>query len=224
MWTCQNMSLRNIVWIAFNLGSQQLVAPEWMNEPRFAITMKIPEGVTREQFYHMFQNMLVERFRLKFHRDRKEVHGYELLVAKNGPKFKESVPEPPKEAAVTSPPLTPAQLRPTVAPDGYPVPPPGVVGAAIMNNRASGQWFRVAIQKLVTELDYQTEKPVVDATGLTGKYDLAMRWVPDTTRPDGDGPSLFTALQDQLGLKLEAKKVTIPIVVVDHAEKTPTEN
>ena len=51
-----------------------------------------------------------------------------------------------------------------------------------------------------------------------------MRWVPDTTRPDGDGPSLFATLQEQLGLKLDSKKVTIPIVVVDHAEKTPTGN
>ena len=210
MWTCQNMSLHSIVWIAFNLRSQQLVAPEWMQEPRLDITMKIPDGVTREQFYQMFQNMLVERFGLKFHRDRKEVQGYELLLAKNGPKFKESAPETPKEDAIPAPPLTPAQLRPTQGADGYPVPPPGVAGTAIMNNRASGQWFRAPVQKLVTELDSQLGKPVVDATGLSGKYDLAMRWVPDSTRPDGDGPSLFTALQDQLGLKLESKKVTIP--------------
>src|SRR5215510_14863912 len=98
-WTCQNMSLYNIVWIAFNLRSQQLVAPDWMNEPRFDITAKIPEGDTREEFYLMFQKTLAERFGLKVHHDRKEVQGYELTVAKNGPKFKESGAEQPKDAA-----------------------------------------------------------------------------------------------------------------------------
>src|SRR5215510_14986054 len=93
VWTGQNMSLYNIVWIAFNLRAQQLVGPDWMNEPRFDITAKIPEGATREQFYLMFQNMLVERFGLKVHHDQKEVLGFELTVMKNGPKFKESSPE-----------------------------------------------------------------------------------------------------------------------------------
>jgi len=225
MWTCQNMSLHNVIGIAFNLNSQQLIAPEWTKEPRFDITAKVPEGATREQFFQMLQNMLVERFGLKFHRDQQQVQGFELSIAKGGPKFQESAPEPPKDpAAVPPPPLTPAQLRPTRGPDGYPVSLAGVSGAATMGNRASGQWFRVTMQRLVTELDHQLNKPVVDATGLNGKYDLALHWVPDPTRPDGDGPSLFAALQEQLGLKLESKKVTIPTVVIDHAEKTPTEN
>ena len=63
VWTCQNMSLHNIVWIAFNLRSQQLVAPEWMNEPRFNITAKIPEGAPREHYYLMFQSMLARASR-----------------------------------------------------------------------------------------------------------------------------------------------------------------
>jgi uncharacterized protein (TIGR03435 family) len=108
------MSLHNIVGIAFNFNSQQLVAPESMKEPRFDITPKVLEGVTREQFFQMLQNMLVERFGLKFHCDQQQVQGYELLLAKNSPKFKEAAPEPPKDpAAVPPPPLTPAQLRPT---------------------------------------------------------------------------------------------------------------
>src|SRR5947209_6426894 len=114
MWTCQNMSLHNVIGIAFNLNSQQLIAPEWTKEPRFDITAKVPEGATREQFFQMLQNMLVERFGLKFHRDQQQVQGFELSIAKGGPKFQESAPEPPKDpAAVPPPPLTPAQLRPT---------------------------------------------------------------------------------------------------------------
>ncbi|SPE33203.1 conserved exported hypothetical protein [Candidatus Sulfopaludibacter sp. SbA6] len=218
VWTCQNMSLYNIVWIAFNLRSQQLIAPDWMNEPRFDITAKIPEGATREQFYLMFQNMLAERFSLKVHHDRKEVQGYELTVAKNGPKFKESSPEPPKNAS------PPVPQPPSLGPDGFPVAIPGISGVSITRNRARGQWLRAKMERLVRDLDFHVGKPVVDATGLKGTYDLSLYWVPDSMRPDAGEPTIFGALQNQLGLKLESKKVMIPVVVVDHAEKVPTEN
>jgi uncharacterized protein (TIGR03435 family) len=208
-WTCQNMSLHNIVWIAFNLRSNQLIAPEWMNDTRFDVTARIPEGTTREQFYQMFQNLLTERFGLKFHRDQKEVQGYQLVLAKNGPKFQESGSEPAKE---------------TPPPDGYPALRPGITGMSIRSNRAHAQWLRMSIQKFATDLDYRVEKPVVDATGLNGTYDLYLYWVADPMRADADGPSIFAALQDQLGLKLEPRKVTLPIVIIDHAEKRPTEN
>ena len=67
-WRCESMTLRNIVYIAFNLLSeQQLVGQDWMNEPRFDIAAKVPSGTTREQLYSMLQNMLIERFGLKFH-------------------------------------------------------------------------------------------------------------------------------------------------------------
>jgi hypothetical protein len=88
-------------------------------------------------------------------------------VAKNGPKF--SGPEPPKDASPDAP-------RPPV-----------------LGNRARGQWLRAPIQKLATELDYQLGKPVVEATGLGGKYDLHLYWVPETTPPDAGGPTPFGA-------------------------------
>ena len=80
------------------------------------------------------------------------------------------------------------------------------------------------MERLARELDSQVEAPVVDATGLKGMYDISLYWVPDSTRPDADGPTIFSALQNQLGLILAPKKVTIPVVVVDHAAKVPTEN
>jgi uncharacterized protein (TIGR03435 family) len=217
VWTFQRMELHNIVWIAFNLRSQQLVAPEWMHEPRFDITVKIPEGVSPEQFYLRFQDMLAERFGLKVHRESKEVQGYELTVAKNGPKFKPSTSEPP-----AGPP--PAPQPPTLGADGFPVVSPRMTGVNIMRNRARGQWLRARIERLVRNVDSAVGKPVVDATGLNGIYDLSLYWVVDPMQPDAGGPTLFGALQDQLGLKLEAKKVMLPVVVVDHAERVPTEN
>jgi uncharacterized protein (TIGR03435 family) len=214
-WTCFNMSLSNIVWIGFNLRSQQLVAPDWMNEPRFDITAKIPEGASREAFYQMFQNMLVERFGLKFHRDQKDVQGYELTVAKGGPKFKESGPEPPKDTITTPP---PAGRGPSLGADGFPVLVPGISGVAMTGNRARGQWMRAPIDRLVRELDSSLGKPVVDGTGLTAKYDLYLSWVPDQMRPDAGGPTLAGALQDQLGLRLEGSKRPGDTALDCHAE------
>ena len=218
IWTCEHMSLSNIVWIGFNLQSQQLVHPEWMAEPRFDITAKVPEGATREQFYQMFQNMLVERFGLRFHRGEKEVQGYELTVAKGGPKFQQSGPEPPMSGSTQPVP------RPSRGADGYPVMPEGVTYTAMMGNRARGQWLQYTMQRFAKALDDNVGKPVVDATGLTGKYDLRLFWIPDTMREEAAGPNIFAALQEQLGLKLEAKKVMLPLVIIDHAEKLPTEN
>ena len=80
------------------------------------------------------------------------------------------------------------------------------------------------MERLVRDLDYQVGAPGVDATDLKGTYDLSLYWVPDSMRPDAGGPTIFGALQNQLGLKLESKKVMIPVVVVDHAAKVPTEN
>jgi uncharacterized protein (TIGR03435 family) len=214
------MTLHNIVWIALNLPSErQLIGPEWMREPRYDITAKIAANATREQFFQMFQNMLAERFGLAFHRDQREVPGYELVVGKGGPKFRESAPEAPMEGP-------PPRLTPTgptsLGPDGFPVLPPGYSGSTIARNRAVAQWMRMPMERFARTL--MVEKPVVDATGLEGKYDLSLKWVPDLTRPDADGPSIFAALQEQLGLKLIEKKNTLPFVVIDRIQKVPTEN
>jgi uncharacterized protein (TIGR03435 family) len=101
---------------------------------------------------------------------------------------------------------------------------PGINGASITNNRARGQWVRVKMERFVRDIGYHVDRPIVDVTDLKGTYDLSLYWVPDQTRQDAGGPTILGALQDQLGLKLESRKVTIPIVIVDHAEKVPTEN
>jgi uncharacterized protein (TIGR03435 family) len=109
------MSLCNVVWIAFNLRSQQLVAPDWMNEPCFNITAKIPEGTTREQYYLMFQNMLTERFGVKVHHDRKEVPGIRTHGSKE--RFRSSTSPIPRPRKV---PRLPFLSRPPSAPTASP--------------------------------------------------------------------------------------------------------
>jgi uncharacterized protein (TIGR03435 family) len=221
LFTCHNWSASSLVSNAFNLAAYELSAPEWMDSVRFDMSARIPEGTTREQFRQMMQNFLAERFKLTFHREKKDVPGYSLVVAKNGPKFKESVPSPPPEdadrPAAKSGPLKRGD-------DGYPILPAGRRSTmAIMNGYASQRFGEATMEHLAMNLGFQLHAPVVDATGLKAKYDLTLNWVTDRM-PDDAGPNLFRAVQEQLGLKLESKKTLIDVLVVDHFEKTPTEN
>jgi len=111
---------------------------------------------------------------------------------------------------------------------------------AILNGRARMVSSEVTMSGLASQLSSQVGRPVKDATGLTGKYDIILSWLPDNGRalpppPPGapapagspeaeSGPTIFSALQEQLGLRLEQKKGTVEILVVDKLEKTPTEN
>jgi uncharacterized protein (TIGR03435 family) len=94
------MTFRNIAMITFHLPSLDLVvAPDWTNDLRFDITAKVPSGATHEQLYIMLQNLLVERFGLRFHAEDREIQGYRVTVARGGPKFRELAPEPPRDPA-----------------------------------------------------------------------------------------------------------------------------
>ena len=169
----------------------------------------------------MLQNLLVERFKLAYHREKKEVPAYGLVVAKGGPKFKESVPAPPPEDS-DQPPAKPTPMKRDEA--GYPILPAGRDSTmAIMNGFASQRFGDATMEDLAMHLGFQLHAPVADATGLKGKYDFSLRWVTDRM-PEESGPNLLRAVQEQLGLKLEPRKTPIDVVVVDHCEKTPTEN
>ena len=93
----------------------------------------------------------------------------------------------------------------------------------ISEDRAAMHYGEATMPQLIQELSVQSGQPVNDATGLDGKYEISLFWVPGDY-PENPGPTLIQALQEQLGLKLESKKAMVDIVVVDHMEKTPTEN
>ena len=219
------MSLANITWIAFELPTaENLAAPGWMGDLRFDIAAKIPHGATREQLFQMLQNMLGERFGLKYHKEERETRGYRLVVAKSGTKFREAAAEPAKDSVTgdVSPPDVPAP--PALSPDGFPAIPPGKSGLWITANRARGRWHHAPIQELAEDLGYRLRSPVLDATGLNGRYYLDLYWVVDPEVEAGAGPSLFRAVEEQLGLRLVVSKVRTPVVVIDHAERVPREN
>jgi uncharacterized protein (TIGR03435 family) len=111
-----------------------------------------------------------------------------------------------------------------LAADGYPQLPKGIT-MAWMNGRARWQDPKGTMETLAGVISGQLGKPVTDSTGLNGKYDIALFWAAESRKPEDEpGPTIFSALQDQLGLKLEQKKGMVEMLIVDKAEKVPTEN
>ncbi len=183
-----------------------------MQSAGFTVSATIPEGTTKEQFLLMKQNLLIERFKLAFHREQKEMQSYELVVAKGGPKMKES-------AGPLDPDERPARMaeRKTDA-EGFPVLPPGRVPMMMMlaGGRASARYVAETMEQFAVSVSMLVHKPVADGTGLTGKYDFMLNWISEGAGPsigDETGPTLFRALPEQLGLKLEAKKGLVEVLV-----------
>jgi uncharacterized protein (TIGR03435 family) len=218
-----NVPLSEIVRTAYRLNTYELAAPAWMQNTSFDIVAKLPAGATFTQFRVMLQNLLAERFDLAAHRETRDVAGYEMVVAKGGLKLKESA----NTGACT------ANNRTENDRDGLPQLTPGCSGASTFPI-PNGSRYSFRQQPLLTlaELLRSTlAMPVLDKTGLTGKYDFNLTFTtrgPSTAAADdaaGDGPpDLFTAVQQQLGLRLEQKKTPVDVLVVDRAEKTAKEN
>jgi uncharacterized protein (TIGR03435 family) len=221
-----------LIIMAYHLKPYEYAGPSWLTSARFDVVAKVPEGATQAQQVVMLQNLLAVRFGLKVHREKREMTIYDLAIAKGGPKFKESVPVPP--------PPTDGSSRPpfTTDADGIPALPPGsgtMWGLPGKDGRSWGVMHEeTTMQRLAGILESLIGgRPVNDETGLKGKYDVAMHWLMhedplDNSMPatptTGAGPAVFAALESQLGLKLESKKGTVEVLVVDHCEKLPTEN
>jgi uncharacterized protein (TIGR03435 family) len=239
-------TLKALIMTAYDVKNYQVSGPDWLDNQRFDIVAKVPPGATKEQVQVMWQKLLAQRFGLKTHRETRSIPVYEIVVAKGGPKFKESAPAP---ADSTPPPVpTPGRgpVRFTADANGCPVFPGGRGGGTsmmMMPNKLQLCAAEVTIEQLANMLTNQVSRPVFDKTGLTGKYDFKLEYLPENSMgmmpapppggppPDGaalpmseSAPPLPAALQSQLGLRLEAKKSPADIVVVDSIEKTPTEN
>ncbi len=235
LWRCSAVPLGLLITNAYSFQAYQFRPNDPCCVARFDISAKVPKSATKEQFRRMIQNLLEQRFGLKLHLVPKQMPIYELTVEEKGLRMKESGPDSP-----------PAQDDPweiaayTVGKDGYPVFPPGHSGLAGPNGHYRWVGFRLSLPEIVRTLSFNLGSPVIDATGLMGEYDIDMRWgidlawaleraghseeiarLPDSGPP---GPPLIRAVQDQLGLKLNSKRGTGEIVVIDHLEKAPTEN
>jgi len=217
-------------------GYFDITAPDWADNALMVVEATMPPNTTKEQFQTMLQNLLIDRFALKTHIATKEITGYALTVAKDGPKFKESRPDDEPEDP---------NYKDHMGTDGFPARPPHMRGIARMFG--PGERFRMAaghatMEAIAKELGQLLASTVQDRTGLKGAYDLTLTFAghptgahlggalmeppPPATDPGAPEPlpDIFSALQSQLGLKLEKQKVPVEILVVDHIEKTPTGN
>ena len=215
---CQNWDLFDLVAIAYDLNYFQVSSPDWMQNVRFDVRARVPEGTTRKQIAAMWQRMMAERFKLAVHRETREFQCYDLALAKGGPKFKRSDPNESSSGANSDG----AKLDK----DGNPVYGPGHPGMSYSVGLASFYYPKVTIGWLAGFVSGQLGAPVNDATGLEGDYAIGLHWASDglvESSPD-IGPRLVDALRDQLGLRLVSKKGPVEFVVVDHCERVPSDN
>jgi uncharacterized protein (TIGR03435 family) len=194
-------TLKALVQFAYNVRPPQLAGgPNWFDVDRYDIAAKADGAAKPDQLRLMLQTLLADRFKLKVHRETKEMPVYALVAGRNEPK-----------------------LRQVEAGNG-----PLLTGAG----RGQVTCERVSMQVFTRFLSQQVGRTVLDRTNLKGNFDFTLKWVPEERQsmaesPEvvnhADGPSIFTAVQEQLNLKLEATKGPVEIITVDHAEK-PSEN
>jgi uncharacterized protein (TIGR03435 family) len=211
-YVATNVPVRQIIKLMYRLADSQLVGgPNWLDTEFYDVEGKTEmKGATSDQLHEMFQTLLADRFKLRFHTETRETARYVLTVDKSGSKMKVSE-----------------------LPNNFDIPLQGVGRGKIAAQREPMShfcWF----------LSQGLNAPVVDKTGLDKNYDFTLEWSPELqdaakagTQPPGngpnepppssDGPTLFTALREQLGLKLELQKGPVQVFVIDHAER-PAEN
>jgi uncharacterized protein (TIGR03435 family) len=233
----ENITVKFLLQESYGVKESQISgAPGWLDSEHYDIEAK-PEDSPADQdrkltpeerhaqLMLMLQSMLADRFKLTLHHDTKEMEVYALVVAKNGPKL--------HEAAVTPPDSAPAELP---KPGG---PPPK--GGIWMTGRGQLNVTGANLGMFANVLSMQLGRIVLDKTGLKGNYEFTLKWTPDEGQgqmfrgagdgqprdaappPDASGPTIFTAVQEQLGLKLESQKGPVDTLVVDHVER-PSEN
>jgi uncharacterized protein (TIGR03435 family) len=247
------VGMYSLLMRAYDVDLDQIVGPPWimdnMGPNLYQVDATMPPDTTKTQFQFMLRNLLVERFHLAVHLEKRNFPGYELVVAEGGPKVTESRPNP--SVAIPDTPQMPKRSA-----DGTLILPPG---PQLFTGLGRGMVIVQAQEKSVGDLvkgmgrliadslgenpnDFASRKPrIADKTGLTGKYDFTLRFSCDSCQsvpvngafagPPGasespnEVPNIFVALQRQLGLKLvKVKDLTSDVVVVDHADKTPTAN
>ncbi len=214
---------------AYDVNSFQLSGPGWLETNRYDVDATLPAGTTLPQFRTMLRNLLVERFQLVAHAETKDVSGFSLDVG-NKLKLKESAgpPAPVNDGA-------PVAL--TLGTGRYFVPPnrQGVFFQLTGLKSGRSTFRQVTMAELAATLQNQLKRPVTNATGLARKYDFVLSYATEglylgggriPVGPGGEDapPDIFSALSEQLGLKLEASKVSTRVVTIDRIERTPVGN
>jgi uncharacterized protein (TIGR03435 family) len=203
----ENLSIKALIELAFSIKDFQFEGPGWLSTGTYDIEARLPEGHKLDELQPLLQSLLADRFQLSVHHVSKLLPGYALVVAKGGPR-----------------------LNAGSGPKSYFTSREGLIsGSGVPMSRLAGGLARLL------------GSPIADGTGLGGAYDIKLEWAPDEVRTasfggtsngvsadtgpadgsvsDASEPSLRTALQEQLGLKLESKKVPVDVIVVDRVER-----
>jgi len=199
--SARNVTLKRCIRGAYDVQESQIVGPKWAGEDRYDIDAKAAGPSGDSELMAMLQSLLAERFGLAFHRETRELPGYALVVGKSGLKAKRSQPDGDSRS---------------------------------ISSRVAIDAQACSMRRLAQKLSEVIHAPVADLTGVPGEFDFQLKWTPEDmqARPPSDGnkpgsaladlangPSVFTALQEQLGLKLEPRKVPTEVLVIDRAEK-----
>jgi uncharacterized protein (TIGR03435 family) len=221
----RNVRLRQVIELAYQVEDNQISgAPNWINSQAFDIEAKMDSSIAHElsqlgeeprmqENRSMLQSLLADRFKLRVHREAKELPTYALVIAKNGPKVHEAKPGDAYSDGVKD--------------NGHPM----GAGLWLNGNELTGQGVRMA--DLARELTGDLGRTVVDQTELTGRYDFTLKWSAFESQPPGathdatdaasastdSEPPIFTAIQEQLGLRLISRRGQVRILVIDHVER-----
>ena len=212
------VTLKMLLKRAYNLGPRQIVGPDWLDTQRHDIVAKLPAGSDKEALRLMLQNLLAERFQMTLHRETRTLPVYLLTVAKDGPKLNVAKKDPAESFAAVK--AANAARDAAISRD-----------AALSGDDSPRIGFHMdsgSTSQLAEWLADHVDLPVQDRTKLDGLYSLGLSWTPDdvllSNPASHGGPSIFVALEDQLGLKLQKENAPVDVLVIDHAEKVPTSN
>ncbi|HEY3825406.1 MAG TPA: TIGR03435 family protein, partial [Bryobacteraceae bacterium] len=196
--TIRNASMGSCIKWAWQVQDYQISGPSWLNDERYDIVAKAASPVRTDELRQMLRTLLAGRFQLQVHRETKELPVYTLVTAQSGPKLHKAEPD------------SNTDMR-------------GENGSFVFRGTSMPQ-FAEDLSTLS-----QVDRPVLDRTGIPGTFDFSLKFGDSNDEMKralvaGDGPSLFTIIQEQLGLKLDAQKGPVEMLVIDHVERIPTEN
>jgi uncharacterized protein (TIGR03435 family) len=237
--TGPRVTLQRLLTVAYGVDFDQIQGPSWTGDERYDLAAKVPPGTTRDQIKVMLQNFLAERFKLALHHTSKDLPIYELTIAKSGVKLKETLETHLRPMRLGEPAPSDQDGFPQLPPDAY-----GCTQATTVNALTKMTCRGMPVSFLVSQLAVPlgagggntfTMARIVDKTGLVGKYDFKVEYsgtyapggalsLPSPEAEPGGGLPLPAAVEKQLGLKLTKSTAPFDLLVIDHAERVPTEN
>jgi uncharacterized protein (TIGR03435 family) len=240
-----NVSLMNIITNAYKVKEHQVTGPAWLNSERFDVTAKLPAGATRDQVPEMLQTLLADRFKLTLHKENKVLPAYALTPAKGGLKLHESDPDSAPVADLgpgpkPNGPIPRGNMRIMMGPRGRHM--TGKVTMQQLADMLANTMDRPVLDMTEAKGVYDVDLEWSGDDGPKGMMAMHGPGGPGGGGPEGgprpegggprpeshdesaDAPSIFTALQDKLGLKLDPRKAPVDLLIIDHAEKVPTDN